>query len=123
METLASFMVELALPEYSMLRYSGSLLAAGAVMAAVRTLGSGNETWTPALARHSGYGEAEVRVVAGLLASLQRKAPTATLLAVHKKYTAAKFLEIARVAPNAMLADEGELAVAAARAGPVIVVA
>lgn len=41
-QLLASFIVESSLPDYSMLKYPGSLLAASAVYVAMKTLGKGD---------------------------------------------------------------------------------
>lgn len=96
---LATYLLELALPDYGCLRFKASLLAAAAVYTAQRgTRGAGPPGWCHVLARHSRYSEAELLPCAHALARLQRKAGAAQLTAVHKKYTAPKFGEVAKLA-------------------------
>jgi cyclin B len=98
---LAQFYVELALPDYPCLRYRGSQLAAAAMYCAIRSMRGTRpgaaDGWTHALARHSRYTEAELLPCANVLARLQRKASTASLTAVFKKYSNAKFHEVAKL--------------------------
>ena len=103
-KTLAAFAhynLELALPEYGMLKYKGSLLAAAALYNAIRAqkATSPGGYWTHALARHSRYTEPELLPAAHALARLHRKAGGASLTAVHKKYSNAKFHEVAKMPP------------------------
>eukprot|EP00854_Cymbomonas_tetramitiformis_P003751 gene3751-4690_t len=58
-ELLTMFFAELAMPEYSMLKYSSSLLSAAAVYTALVTLGE--PCFPPALKAHCGYTEEEIR--------------------------------------------------------------
>ena len=93
-ELLATFMTELALPEYGMLKYSSSLLSTAAVYASLKTLN--RAPLPPALAFHSQYTEAQIRPCAQQLVQLHRRASTASLLAVHKKYSNTKYMEVAK---------------------------
>ena len=102
-ELLATFLTELALPEYSFLKYSSSLLSCAAVYTANKTLG--RTAMPPALAYHSQYTEAQIRPCAQQLVQLHRKASSASLLAVHKKYSTTKFMEVAKRAPALSLLD------------------
>lgn len=102
-ELLATFLTELALPEYSSLKYSSSLLSCAAVYTANKTLG--RTAMPPALAYHSQYTEAQIRPCAQQLVQLHRKASSASLLAVHKKYSTTKFMEVAKRAPALSLLD------------------
>jgi acetyl/propionyl-CoA carboxylase alpha subunit len=98
---LAQFYVELALPDYGCLRYRGSQLAAAAMYCAIRAMRGAQpgaaDCWTHALARHSRYSEADILPCAHALARLQRKAASASLTAVYKKYSNAKFHEVAKL--------------------------
>ena len=94
-EQLAHFLVEITLPDYTALQYTGSLVATAAVYTALRI--RGKDCWPVALAKHSGYREEEVRACAKYLCELHRKAPKASLMAVHKKYSSSKFLEVAKL--------------------------
>jgi len=102
-ELLATFLTELALPEYGMLKYTASLLSAGAVYAALKTLN--RNPFPPALAHYSEYTEAQIRPCAQQLVMLHKRAPDASLQAVHKKYSIAKFLEVAKLPPATSLLE------------------
>ena len=91
-QLLASFIVESALPDYSMLKYPGSLLAASAVYVAMMTLGKGE--WNETMEAHTNYTERDIEPCAHAMARLQRKSATASLSAVHKKYSNPKFMEV-----------------------------
>eukprot|EP00232_Nephroselmis_pyriformis_P012959 CAMPEP_0182875932 /NCGR_PEP_ID=MMETSP0034_2-20130328/13832_1 /TAXON_ID=156128 /ORGANISM="Nephroselmis pyriformis, Strain CCMP717" /LENGTH=384 /DNA_ID=CAMNT_0025008691 /DNA_START=28 /DNA_END=1182 /DNA_ORIENTATION=+ len=103
-EMLAQFLVELSLPDYSMVKHKGSTLAAAAVYTAQRTLGK--PAWSHALERHSRHSEADIREAANSMAALQRKASGASLLAVHKKYSNPKYLEVAKLPAPVGLGDD-----------------
>eukprot|EP00850_Spirogloea_muscicola_P003108 SM000012S25370 [mRNA] locus=s12:773858:776602:+ [translate_table: standard] len=98
LESLAYFLVELSLPEYAMLRFSPSHLAAAAVFTALRTL-QRTSAWTAVLHKHSGFTELQLRVCMNLMIGLHKKAATGSLTAVHKKYAVPKQLEVANLAP------------------------
>lgn len=87
----ASYLVELSLVEYSFLRYPSSMVAAAAVYLTNDAFGV--EPALPrALRKHSGYTEAVLMPCVLDLAQLQRKAPNATLAAVHKKWSNDKYV-------------------------------
>ena len=90
---LVSFLVELSLPEYNMLRYAPSQLAAGAVYASNEIMGK--QPWGHTLMRHTRYTKEEVQQVAQDMGRLMRKAPSASLVAVFKKYSHSRFCEVA----------------------------
>ena len=90
---LVSFLVELSLPEYNMLRYAPSQLAAGAVYASNEIMGK--QPWDHTLMRHTRYTKEEVQQVAQDMGRLMRKAPSASLVAVFKKYSHSRFCEVA----------------------------
>jgi len=98
-QAYASYLVELALPDYAMLKYSYSMLAAAAVFCASHALG--RQAWGHALQRHTGFSEALVRPCAAALAGLHAKAAGATLVAVYKKYSTSKFFGVANLAAPA----------------------
>lgn len=103
---LASYLVELSMVEYSMLKYSYSLTSAAALYVSLKTLKKHNP-YPRALAKHSTYSLEAIRPCAVDLVKLMQKAHSnvdkpanqQTLTAVHKKYSSAKFLEIAKVLP------------------------
>ncbi|GBG75230.1 hypothetical protein CBR_g19866 [Chara braunii] len=105
LEHLAFFLVELALVEYSMVRFLPSQLAAAAVYTAMRILGLLSAGWTPTLRRHSGYTEEALKPCASLMARFHKNASSTTLVAVHKKYSGPKFSEVAKISPCLELID------------------
>lgn len=100
---IATYLVELALPDYSMLKYSSSLLSAAAVYVAQKTLG--RNALPPALQYHSQYTEAQIRPCAQQIVQLHRKASSNSLLAVYKKYSTAKYMEVAKLPAAISLLD------------------
>ena len=103
-QLLASFIVESSLPDYSMLKFPASLTAAAATYVAMKTLGKGE--WNDVMVAHTRYTEADIRPCANAMARLQRKSATASLSAVHKKYSNPKFMEVARLPAPAGLGEE-----------------
>ena len=89
-----------------MLKYSYSLIAAGAVFVACKAFGQAT-AYPYALQRHSGFSEAAVRPCACALTKMHEKAGTASLVAVYKKYSNAKFGEVARsvACPTSILSE------------------
>ena len=103
--TYATFLVELSLPEYAMLKYSHSMTAAAAVFVAIKAFQQ-PATYPYALRKHSGFDEASIRPCALALANLHKKADKANLVAVYKKYSHTKYLEVAKVVKAADLASD-----------------
>lgn len=91
----ASYAIECALPSYDMLKYSGSKLAAAGVYIAMRAFHTGS--WNHVMEAHTRLSEADVYQCACDMAELMRRAPTASLTAVYKKYSGEKFMKIAAV--------------------------
>lgn len=88
----ATYLVELALPDYSMLRFAYSKIAAAAVSA---TLGLfGFNPMPEALMRHSGYTLEELQDCLELLNTLYHRAPEGSLTAVYKKFSMEKFSSV-----------------------------
>nr|PNR48423.1 hypothetical protein PHYPA_012899 [Physcomitrium patens] len=102
LEMVAWFLVELCLSEYPMIKYAPSLIAAAAVYTAQVTLAR-QPRWGPALQRHSGYSEAQIKECASLMANLHSKASEGNLTVVHKKYSLAKLLGVAKLPHAASL--------------------
>ena len=76
-----------------MLRFPYSMIAASAVSAACSVYE--HDAMPRALARISGYSEADLADCVDALGSLFRKAPTASLTAVFKKYSTEKYFNVA----------------------------
>lgn len=91
---LASFLMELALVDYEMLRYPPSLLAASAVYTAQCTI-HGFSEWNSTCEFHSHYSEDQLRECSRRMVSLHQKAATDKLTGVRRKYSSSKFGYIA----------------------------
>ena len=92
----AHYLVELTLPNYSMLRYPSSMIAASAVYLANWALR--DEAELPyALQKHSGFSQATMRPCVVALIELHKKAPSASLVAVYKKYGSEKYGSISKL--------------------------
>lgn len=95
-QLLASYLTELALPDYSMLRHSYSEIAAAAVFVANRCLNR-EPAFPRSLQRHCGFTAEKLMPAATALTILQARAPNSSLPAVFKKYSQAKFHEVAKL--------------------------
>ncbi|KAL6782010.1 G2/mitotic-specific cyclin-1 [Auxenochlorella protothecoides] len=99
----ATYLVELALPNYAALKHPGSVTACAALYAAKAALNRGPGL-PPALARHAKLTEAEVRPCAAMLAALHAGASAASLSAVYKKFSSEKLGQVAKLAsPSSLL--------------------
>ncbi|KAL3161613.1 hypothetical protein ABBQ32_010471 [Trebouxia sp. C0010 RCD-2024] len=94
--TYATYLVELSLPEYAMLRYSHSMTAAAAVYVANKAFKQ-SQAYPYALRKHSGFDEISIRPCAQALAVLNKKAEKASLVAVYKKYSTDKYHAVSKV--------------------------
>lgn len=92
--TMAKFLMELCLPDYTMLEFLPSMTAAAALNLAIKVYG--NREWTPALHHYSTYSEADIMPCMRKMCSLLLAMPTAKQQAVYKKYSGEKFLSVAR---------------------------
>lgn len=104
---MASYVVELALVDYPMLKYTYSLLSAAALYVARKALHKDNP-YPHSLARHSTYSLDAVLPCAADLVKLMQAAPSSKLTAVFKKYSSQKFLEVAKVDPPIIVLTEVE---------------
>ncbi|KAJ7565517.1 hypothetical protein O6H91_02G063700 [Diphasiastrum complanatum] len=95
---VAFFLVELCLTEYTMVKFSPSLLAAAAVYTAQCTL-QRTPLWSATLHRHSGYTEEQLKECAGMMVAFHQNAGKGNLTVVHKKYSNAKFEGVAALSP------------------------
>ncbi|CAH8262592.1 unnamed protein product [Arabidopsis lyrata] len=94
-EVLASFLIELALVEYEMLRFPPSLLAATSVYTAQCTL-HGFRQWNSTCEFYCHYSEDQLMECLRKLVSLHQRAATGNLTGVYRKYNTSKFGYIAK---------------------------
>ena len=84
------------LQEYFMIKYLPSMVAASAVYLALKVLGRSG--WTSTMHRYTQYSEAALKNCSGDLLNLLKTAQTnPQLQAVKKKYSSAKFSEVAKI--------------------------
>lgn len=98
----ASYLVELALPEYSSLRFRYSQLAAAAVYATMSRYEASFDA-ARQMHQHSTYSQEELGECVQLLSELYIRAPEASLTAVHKKFSLEKMHNVASRGPPAVL--------------------
>lgn len=95
-EMLSTYIVELMLQEYFMIKYLPSMVAASAVYLAQQILGRG--VWTSTMHRYTQYSEAALKNCSNDLFGLLKAARmNPQLQAVKKKYSTAKFGEVGNI--------------------------
>lgn len=92
--TMAKFLMELCLPEYSMLEYVPSQIAASALYLSLKLHKAGE--WTATLQHYSSYSEADLLPCVRKIAHLVKNMFIAKQQAVKNKYSTGKFLKIAK---------------------------
>jgi hypothetical protein len=95
-EMLSTYMAELMLQEYFMIKYLPSMVAASAVYLSLKILGRSG--WTSTMHRYTQYSEAALKNCSTDLFGLLKAARlNPQLQAVKKKYSSAKFSEVANI--------------------------
>ena len=100
-ELLANYFVELTLQDYKMLKYLPSIVCASAVYLALKT--NGKEPWSPSLASHSAYKEADLQACVHDIHLLHKNAATDTLQSVRKKYAQEKHGAVSSIPPASLV--------------------
>ncbi|MCO5563956.1 hypothetical protein L7F22_017608 [Adiantum nelumboides] len=95
-DMLAFYFVELCLVDYSMVKFSPSMLAATAVYMAQYMLKTKETCWTKLLKHHSGYAETDLMECARKMVNLHEKSREGDLTVVSRKYTLEKFGAVAQ---------------------------
>lgn len=99
--TLAKYIMELSLGDYSLVSEPPSRLAAAALAFSIRVLEPGTtsmkEVWTNLLQRHTGYTLPSLLPTIQRLAAIVDAAPTAKLSTVFQKYSNRKNMKISRI--------------------------
>ncbi|KAI5074470.1 hypothetical protein GOP47_0010431 [Adiantum capillus-veneris] len=97
MDMLAFYFVELCLVDYSMVKFSPSMLAAAAVYMAQCSMKEKETSWTKLLKHHSGYAETDLMECARKMVLLHEKSREGDLTVVSRKYTLEKFGAVAQI--------------------------
>lgn len=99
--TLAKYLMELSLVEYSLVAEPPSRLAAAALALSIRLLDPGissmKEVWSPTLQYYTNYRLSDLTGTIVKLASVLVAAPTSKLQSVYAKYSNKKFMKISRI--------------------------
>jgi len=94
---LALYMLELALVDYNMIKYSPSHLAAAAVLLSNKLLRR-RPSWPTALAEDTHFTELMLKECAKQMCMLLENAEQSTLQAVRKKFSQTKYHAVAKIA-------------------------
>jgi len=99
--TLAKYIMELSLKEYSMASENPSKLAAAALALSIRLLEPGltnlKEVWSDVLVYYTKYTLSALLPTIQTLAAVLLTAPTSKLSSVYQKYANKKFMKISRI--------------------------
>jgi len=99
--TLAKYIMELSLTEYSLISEPPSRLAAAALALSIRLLEPGvssmAEVWNPVIEYYTRYKVTDLTQTVVKLAVVLVGAPTAKLATVFQKYSSRKFFSVARI--------------------------
>jgi len=94
--SLSQYLVELALPDYNMLKYGASMRAASAVFLSNKLL-CHQPAWKAAAVKHSCFTEAMLKDCAKEMCGLLECAESNPLQAVRKKFSQPKFQSVAKL--------------------------
>merc|ERR1719491_2472560 len=98
-EMLVNYLMELPLQNYDFLKFLPSKIAASAIYLALSMLSDkpGKPEWTSLLKSHTDYSEEDLRDCVRCLHALTGQNPPGKYRAVRKKYSAMKFLKVAKI--------------------------
>ncbi|KAK1261733.1 Cyclin-B2-2 [Acorus gramineus] len=102
MELLSSFIIELCLVEYEMLKFRPSFLAAAAIYTAQCSL-KGFKFWNRASELHTNYTENQLLECSRLMVDFHQRAGAGKLTGVHRKYSTNKYCYTAKSEPACFL--------------------
>ncbi|KAK7085366.1 G2/mitotic-specific cyclin-B2, partial [Halocaridina rubra] len=93
--TLAKYLMEMCLTEYSMVHLKPSIMAAAALCLSLKLLDDCE--WSDTLVYYSTYTEKELIPVMAQMASIVVKSTSAKQQAVRQKYRRSKFMKISKI--------------------------
>jgi len=91
---LSCYILDGTLQSYNLLHYMPSQLAAAAVLIARRSVG--RNSWSPTLLKYAQYCEEDILPIARAVLTEKSSSAAAELRAVNKKYSSARYGEVAR---------------------------
>ncbi len=92
---MARYLIELALVEYGMLKYSYRNIASSALYLACKIMRQ--TPWNQKMERNAFYKESEIRPCAKALCMVLQNAPSSSLKACRRKYSKSQFQEVAKI--------------------------
>jgi len=98
--SLAKYVLECSILDYTMASISPSVMAAAALFLAIRITDPDSRLdscWTPTLAHYSSYNKDQLLPVVFQIAAVMKGAKESKFQTVHKKYQSKKFMEVARM--------------------------
>ncbi|KAI3821247.1 hypothetical protein L1987_08810 [Smallanthus sonchifolius] len=96
LECMASYISELSLVEYNMLRYAPSLVAASSIFLARFILSTSQNPWNSTLKHYTQYQPSELFECVKALHTLVSECPNSTLPAIREKYSQHKYKSVAK---------------------------
>ena len=97
--TLAKFLIDLSLQEYSLCHHQPSILAAAALHLSQRIL-LGNTQMSPIIQKYLGYTEESLKPLVGQLASVLDSSPSSKLMAIREKYRFNSYFNFSKINYN-----------------------
>ncbi|KAJ0445537.1 putative cyclin domain-containing protein [Helianthus annuus] len=108
LDQMSSFLIELCLVEYEMIKFAPSFLAAVAVYTAQCTL-YGFKQWSKTCEWHTNYSEHQLLECSRMIVGYHEKAGTGRLTGVYRKYNTSKFGYAAKCEPaKFIIVDEAQ---------------
>ncbi|XP_071693689.1 G2/mitotic-specific cyclin-2-like [Rutidosis leptorrhynchoides] len=105
LDQMSSFLMELCLVEYEMIKFAPSFLAAASVYTAQCSL-YGIKQWSKTCEWHTNYSEDQLLECSRMIVGYHQKAATGRLTAVYRKYNTSKFGYAAKCEPAKFIVDE-----------------
>nr|XP_043607624.1 G2/mitotic-specific cyclin-2-like isoform X2 [Erigeron canadensis] len=105
LEQVSSFLMELCLVEYEMIKFSPSFLAAASVYTAQCSL-YGLQQWSKTCEWHTNYSEDQLLECSRKIVGYQENASTGRLTGVYRKYNTSKFGYAAKCEPAKFIVDQ-----------------
>ncbi|KAK1439242.1 hypothetical protein QVD17_05058 [Tagetes erecta] len=107
LDQMSSFLIELCLVEYEMIKFAPSFLAAAAVYTSQCSL-YGFKQWSKTCELHTKYSEHQLLECSRMIVGYHQKAATGRLTGVYRKYSTSKFGYAAKCEPATFIVDEAQ---------------
>lgn len=101
------FLIEMSLLDIKMYKYRPSLIACSSIVLARKIMQRPNP-WSQTLAASSGYSDSQIRECCRELCYMLGDKKNTNNVSLFKKFSTAKYLEVAKLVPNYSLVREEE---------------